>query len=175
MKRNLLSLAAAFAAALMINLSANAQNSRNDVGMVTSKSFHRASRVTTSAATSEINSKAVRDFYRRFSEISGESWFSVDNGFVVKFTKDGIQNRADYDKKGNLLTVFRYLNEDQLPHDVRHLVKSTYYDYGITHIVEVSLNNTTAYLINIQDKTTFKQLKVVNDEMEVTHDYVLAK
>ena len=84
-----------------------------------------------------INSKAVRDFSKVFKQASNEAWFVTDDGFVVKFKQDGVETRADYNKKGNWLHTIRTYDENKLPADIRHRVKSSYYDYDILQVQEI--------------------------------------
>ena len=50
--------------------------------------------------TKNINSKAIKDFQERYSNINSAMWFSDQNGFVSYFVQNGFGNRAFYDKKG---------------------------------------------------------------------------
>ena len=120
----------------------------------------------------EISTKAVRNFIRNYKNVSDVQWFRFDKGFsVAYFTMDGIRTRVFYDKKGNCEGMIRDYFEDQLPLEIRHLVKSTYYDFSIYLINEVTINRTTAYIVKIQNKTSLKTIVVVNDEMVIMEEY----
>ena len=67
--------------------------------------------------------------------------------------------------------MLRYYQEEKLPHEIRGLVKSTYYDYDIYLITEVNRNEKIAYVVKMEDKTSWKTVKVVDGEMEVLEDY----
>ena len=119
-----------------------------------------------------IKSKAIRDFSKTFETVTNEDWYVIKNGFMVKFKKQDIQHRVIYNKRGNWIATFRYYNEDQLRSDVRNLIKSTWYDAAITHITEVIFGNKTAYLVNTEDKTSIKTIKVVNNDMEICQEII---
>jgi hypothetical protein len=119
-----------------------------------------------------VNTKALRDFSKAFKTVTNENWHIVQDGFIAKFKQNNIQNRVDYDKKGNWLTTFRYYGEDHLPREVRHLVKSSFYDFDIIVVTEVTVGNKTAYLVSIEDKTSSKKIRVVDNEMDVLEDFV---
>jgi hypothetical protein len=95
----------------------------------------------------------------------------TSNGFVVRYTANGIQNRAYLNRRGNYETCVRYYTENELPSEVRQQVKSSYYDYKITSVKEVNYNHSTAYLVTIEDATSWKIIHVVNREMEVSEDH----
>jgi hypothetical protein len=122
-----------------------------------------------------INPKAIRDFSRTFSNVTNEDWHIIRNGFIARFKLQDMQYRIVYNKKGSRLATFCYYNEQQLPADVRRLIKSTFYDFNIVQVTEVSVAGKTAYLVNIQDKTSLKTIKVVNDEMEIMQDVCILK
>ena len=82
----------------------------------------------TAVLANEVNSKAVRDFSSEYKNASDVRWIQSDNGFAVYFANSGIKTRILYDRKGHRLGLIRDYGEDQLPRDVRSLVKSVYYD-----------------------------------------------
>jgi hypothetical protein len=54
-----------------------------------------------------------------------------------------------------------------MPKDLRHIVKSTYYDYAINLVQEIERpNESTVYLIQLTDKTALINLKVCDEEVE---------
>ena len=120
----------------------------------------------------EINTKAVRNFIRDYKNVTGAKWFKSANGlFVVYFTNENIQNWIYYNKKGDFEFMLRHFNEEKLPPDVRHLVKSNYYDFSIYHVSEIRYNGKTAWYVTIEDKTCWKKIKVLDAEMEVVEVY----
>ncbi|MGZ8541331.1 MAG: hypothetical protein ACXWV6_11820, partial [Chitinophagaceae bacterium] len=91
--------------------------------------------------------------------------------FVVYFTSEDIKSFVYYNNKGVFEFMIRYYNEEKLPADVRHLVKSNYYDFSIYHVTEVTRNNKIAYAVKMEDKTLWKTVKVVDGEMELMEEY----
>jgi hypothetical protein len=119
----------------------------------------------------EISTKAVRNFTRDYKNVSDAKWVVTGNSFSVLFTNDGVHTRILYNKKGDRVWTIRDYTENKLPQDIRHLVKSTYYDFDIYCINEITANGTTCYIIKIQDKTSLKTIKVADDEMFVMKEY----
>lgn len=128
------------------------------------------------AAASTISTRAIKDFRTRYTKIADEQWSRFEKGFAAYFTKDGFKVRAYYDRRGNWLASLKYCNESQLPHFIRDIVKREYYDFTITQVLEISVPEHTAWLLNVEDKDTFKVVRI-NDEgdMDLLHDYVKAK
>jgi len=75
--------------------------------------------------------------------------------------------RAFYDKKGRVRFTISYYSEKELPCEVRAVVKPEYYDYAILSVEEVKLNGKSIYLIDMQDSTTIKTVRVADGEMEL--------
>ena len=120
----------------------------------------------------EINIKAVRNFISRYKNVNDAKWFKSSNGlFAVYFTSEDIKSFLYYNNRGVFEYMIRYYNEEKLPADVRHLVKSKYYDFSIYQVTEVTRNNKIAYVVKMEDKTLWKTIKVVDGEMEVTEEY----
>ena len=80
----------------------------------------------------KVSQKAVRDLAKSFKNLSGENWFKVRDGFVAMFTVDEIDHQVSYDKKGTWLFTIRSYGESKLSDDIRHMVKSSYYDLTLT-------------------------------------------
>lgn len=122
-------------------------------------------------AKTEIADKVVKKFAKSFPMVSSQEWAPTADGYLVSFTSGGIENRAFLTKKGNCVHLLRYFSGKELPADVYKLVRSNYFDHEITFVTEVNTNNKTAYLVTIEDKTTMKIIKVVDNEMEVSAEY----
>ena len=124
----------------------------------------------------EISSDAVRNFMKDHKDVTNAKWSKLANGYsAVNFTVDSITTRIVYDRGGHRENIVRYYFENRLPPAVRHLVKSTYYDFNIYHIIEPTLNGVTSYLVKMEGKSTWKTVKVVDGEMEEVEEYLKLK
>jgi hypothetical protein len=119
-----------------------------------------------------VNTRAMRNFVKSYSSAVDANWQPVkEGGWQVFFIADSIRCRALYSKRGNWLFTLRSYNENRLPRDVRSIVRSTYYDYAITYIDEVSApGQATTYLVQIQDEKGIKILQVADGEMETLRE-----
>ncbi|HEV8507303.1 MAG TPA: hypothetical protein VGQ53_17955 [Chitinophagaceae bacterium] len=114
-----------------------------------------------------VNPTVIRSFLKTYKDVSGEKWIEVRQGFVAMFNYNSIDYQVAYDKKGNLLHTIRSYNEDKMSQDLRHIVKSNYYDYDINrvHEIETPLNSIT-YFIQLVGKKELINLGVSDGEME---------
>ncbi|MBS1604201.1 MAG: hypothetical protein JST42_16155 [Bacteroidetes bacterium] len=121
-----------------------------------------------------VNTRALRNFGKSYSSAVDAEWQALkDGGWQVRFVSDSIRYRALYSGKGNWLFTIGSYNENRLPRDVRSIVKTTYYDYAITYIDEVSApGQPTTYLVQIQDEKAIKILQVADGEMETLRELV---
>lgn len=122
-----------------------------------------------------VSSKTLNSFAGMFKGAANARWFEVDNKFLVKFNKDGRETTALFSKKGNHIYTISYGSEKHLPADVRYRIKSTYFDYEITHAIEVNSLGKTAWIVKVEDEKHLITVKVVDDEMEETENYRRAK
>jgi hypothetical protein len=117
----------------------------------------------------DVNPKALKDFNKSFKNIKPEQWYKVIDGFIADFKENEIETKVAYDQKGKWHCTVRTFGENQLPSDVRDLVKSRYYDYKILVVYEIRHDN-TVYILKIEDATTLKTLRVVDGELEIISD-----
>jgi hypothetical protein len=123
------------------------------------------------ARLNEINGRAARDFGRQYKNVSDAEWFKLKEGFVVHFTNDGIKSRAFYTKNGHYEGLIRSYFEDELPREIRHLVRRSYYDFSIRHVYEVSFEGMTSYLVKMEDKTSWKAVRVIDGRIDVMEEF----
>lgn len=121
---------------------------------------------------SNINTKVLRSFYESYGEVPDARWFRADNGFGVVLKHNGMNKTIYYKRNGIVDAEIFYYTEDLLPKQVRHLVKSNFYDYAITYVTEVHKNDATAFYVKIEDSASIKTLKIVEEEWEVTNTMV---
>ena len=77
-----------------------------------------------------------------------------------------------YNNRGQRLYTIRNYDETKLPKDVRHVVKSTYYDYAITLVQEIEdAAGTITYLVHLEGKTELINLRA-NYEMDEFEKYI---
>ncbi|AEV98391.1 hypothetical protein A4D02_22430 [Niastella koreensis] len=119
-----------------------------------------------------VHVKAETNFTKTYKNATDITWYTLnDKRLMVRFFDNGVQTKIFYSKRGNQDAVVRYYNEDKLPNEVRGAVKSTYYDFNIFMVIEVTVSNQTAYLVKIEDKTCTKTIRFMNGEMNVVEEF----
>lgn len=149
-------------AILFFTHSANALNSNKIIATGDDTPRSKATVVKSGSA----NSKAENDFNKRFNNAAGAWWIADNNSIASYFKEDGFTNKVCYDRKGNWMYSMIYYNESKLPKNVRGYVKSAYYDMSIVLVKEVQTTLGKVYVVNLEDKTTIRIVKV-NDEGEM--------
>ncbi|HSZ32084.1 MAG TPA: hypothetical protein VK772_02175 [Puia sp.] len=125
------------------------------------------------ADMNSVNKKAATDFKDRFGNPAGTRWFSDEEGFTSYFKVDGFTDKVCYDKKGNWKYSTIYYGESKIPKNVRAEVKSIYYDMSIIQVEEVQTLNGKGYVINLEDQTTIRIIKLNEEgEMEIIQEII---
>lgn len=110
--------------------------------------------------------KALGIFNKMFSNARNVSWKTDRKGLLtVYFETEGKIQRAGFDKKGNLDYTISYYREEQLPKPILLKVKQTYFGKSIFCVTELTYLGVTAYLIILEDKTSWLHIKIIGDEM----------
>jgi hypothetical protein len=99
-----------------------------------------------------VNEKVLRSFNSVFSTATNVQWTEYPDHYYVSFSQNDVMVRAEYDKKGNLLSSLRYYDAQHLPLNILCKVKKDYPDKNIDVVTEVSTTDGTAYIIQLQDK-----------------------
>jgi hypothetical protein len=160
MKKQLLScICGGLAYILSVNSSLAQQPSFKELPPVT---------ITVTATKVSINAKVNSAFEQFFKNASNIIWYEIDRKFLVKFIQNDQLNRALFTKNGQLIYHISYGFEKHLPFEVRHLVKSNYYDQSITRVLKVNQEKRTIWVINLEDDKDHIMVRVEDMELEET-------
>jgi hypothetical protein len=121
-----------------------------------------------------ISPRAVKDFMNTHKNVTGESWMKTKDGFSVRFNSDDVRTTIYYDKKGNWSGSIKIYGEENLLREVRHVVKSTYYDYNIVYAQEIETTDSDGvptYVVCVEDKTKIKMIRIRDGEMSVWKEF----
>jgi hypothetical protein len=115
----------------------------------------------------DVNNRAARDFVKRYDQAIDPNWYKAYNGYIVKFRLNNNIHRAAYNEWGDWTYTIQYYKEESMPKDIRAIVKRVYYDYTITQVEEIKTpNQPVTYLVHMQDATTWRNVKVCDNDME---------
>ena len=129
----------------------------------------------TEAGKSQINSKTLSNFSNRFDDGVKNVMWTKDKDHIdrVYFETDGKVTRAGFNKKGQFLYSITTYKEEMLPVDVWVIVKEKYYHKSIFCVAEVNVMNNIAFIITLEDATSWRKIKVQDDQ--VTEEQVYLK
>jgi hypothetical protein len=149
------------------SITANAQDIAGVFSNSTDKHFTDAATGARSRILplAEVNIHAARDFSKKFKDATDVIWVDGTAGPSVYFKQDGISMRATYNRLGNREYSLKYYDESGMRKDLRHLVKSTYYDYSILQVTEIERNESISYLVKMQNDKEYLTVKVIEGEM----------
>jgi hypothetical protein len=175
MKKNLIAL-------VIVSVASLTGISRASAQIISSSSSleHQINATKTKSSINEfeaISPRALKNFADTYKNVSGESWTKIKGGFSVLFTLNDIRTSILYDSRGYWLSSIKYYHEEKMIHEVRHIVKSAYYDYNIVYAQEIETADTKGmptYIICLEDKTNIKIVRVCDGEMSVWKEYTKA-
>jgi hypothetical protein len=120
-----------------------------------------------------ISTKVISNFDHMFKDAKNVIWtkdkHSIDR---VYFETKGKVTRAAFNQKGQFLYSITTYGEEMLPQEVLTQVKNTYYGRSIFGVTEVSAMGKSAYLIILEDKTSWLHIKVVDGEISEEKFYL---
>jgi hypothetical protein len=123
---------------------------------------------------SRVHTRAMRDFLKRDKTASNVDWMIVETGYVAKYTDENNSNcRTVYNSRGGFVYTIRQYYENKMPRDIRHIVKSEYYDYTITLVEQIEeTRRPLVYVVHMEDATTLKNVRVCERGMDVMSEYM---
>ena len=119
-----------------------------------------------------VNLRVIRNFMKEFPGVSNETWSILNNGcYFVRFAKDEINYRIEYNQKGHWLSTTKVYGPKNLVSSVQQSVMSTYHDYKIYCVAEVILGSRTAFYITLEDESSWLKIRLMNDKIEEIESY----
>lgn len=118
-----------------------------------------------------VESKAFKNFRRAYPGVSNEKWHFADNHYFVSFALNNVKNKVVYNRDGNIDYTLRVSSEKMLPESIRSAIKSTYYDFNITNVQELTLKSRVIYLTKITDGETWKTIRAAENGIEEIESY----
>lgn len=151
------------------NLSLN----KNDLLAYAETMFNQQNGASFSPSTPEaVNIRVIRNFKKEFTAVENETWSMMNNGcYIVRFSKKDIQHRVEYNQKGHWLSTTRFYTQQYLSPSIRQQVMSTYYNYKIFCVAEVTVGNRNAYYVTLEDESSWLKIRLMGDKIEEVEAY----
>ena len=121
--------------------------------------------ITVTPAT-KVPTAVNKSFNETFKGAVNPEWYKLDKRYLVTFLTTDQQNRALYKNNGELVYHIRYGVEQNLPDDIRRMIKSSYVDYNITMAISVTQDQRNIWVVNLEAKDKYIIVRVENGEME---------
>jgi len=88
-------------------------------------------------------------------------------GYVRRFTVDGLAKKAFYNKRGKWQCTVAGYTESKMPTPVRRVVLTSYYDYKILYVHEITMaGKATVYQVQVRYGHIIKILRVADEQVE---------
>ena len=124
--------------------------------------------ITATSSNISVSAKVNKAFGHFFKNATHLRWYEIDKKFLVKFIQNDQENRALFTKTGQLVYHISYGTEQHLPADVRHLIKSNYYDQSITRVLKVNQDSRNIWVVSLEDAKDYVMVRVEDMELEET-------
>ena len=152
---------------ILISAGAHSQTSVNVKLKADVSKFKEGSPDKTTAP--EVNSRIMKSFNKLFSDAENIRWWNEKNNQIVYFKRKGKATRAVFAKNGDLKFAITTYTEEYLPGEILLKVKENYYGKSIFGVTEVQAEDKTAYVITLEDKTSWSTIKVLDGEITLEH------
>jgi len=124
--------------------------------------------VTATSSNVVVSARVNKAFSHFFQNASNLRWYEINKKFLVKFIQNDQENRALFTKNGQLVYHISYGAEKHLPAEVRHLIKSNYYDQSITRVLKVNQDSRNIWVVSMEDAKDHIMVRVEDMELEET-------
>jgi len=125
----------------------------------------------TVTAKTNVSKAVTKSFAESFPEATNEHWYKMSKRYLVDFMENDQKNKALFQKNGAIIYHLTYGHENDLPDDIRKLVKSNYVDFNITSAINVHQDNRNVWVINIEDSKKLILVRWEENAIEEVGNY----
>lgn len=159
-------------AAISLALAANSVSAQGTADKLLTSNFYPEIETAVPAEKAyAVNTKAMRNFKKQFSDASGDSWYAMKGGYRVKFLQENVYAMADYTRKGDWVCTIKTYGENKLPRAIRNSVRQAYFDHRIFLVQEIKTTQNMVYLVKIEDDHSWMTLRVSDQDIEELEVY----
>lgn len=113
--------------------------------------------------------KAIKEFNKQFNNSILPVVYPSNGGFLLKAAADGHTITSAYNKNGNWIYTIKQYSSESLLTNIIDVVQKGYNTHGyyITTMKKIDQpGNGSVYLVNMQSSTSYKTLRVSNNQVE---------
>jgi hypothetical protein len=128
----------------------------------------------TSIKTDAVTDKIQQAFSKKFPNVTNSAWYGINKKhtlFGVRFWRNDTCGLAVFLRSGYLVYSAMLVPESRLSNAYRKLIRGNYTDYAILNILEVSLDNRTMWVVQLQNAGNAVVVCLENGFLEVVKDY----
>jgi hypothetical protein len=123
-----------------------------------------------------VNVKMHKHFSKNFKNATDIRIHPETDHTQISFRENGITNSVQYNKKGKWQYSLRTYDESKLSDNIRNDVETAYPGYRVFGFVnEVDVLDKTATLVMIENKDSWKRIRIVDNEISVYEEYRKSK
>lgn len=124
-----------------------------------------------SAVTKEVN----KAFKSTFPDAENLKWYKLDKDYLAKFIMSDMSHNALFKKNGYLKYDVSYGSENNLPPDILKQVQSSYENFKITRVFNVTQANRNIWVVNLEGLKNYVVVRVEDGELEEVNKFAKAK
>lgn len=133
--------------------------------------FKELPEITISKDMPQISDRVWNSFQEYFKGASKIRWYEINKNYLAKFIMNEQDNQAAFTKKGNLIYHISYGAENNLPEDVRKIVKESYYSQNITSVIKVNQDDKIVWVVNLEDDNNLYLVRVTDGALDEIEKY----
>jgi hypothetical protein len=118
------------------------------------------------------NSRMYSDFSKHFKNATDIKSSQIKNSTLISCNMDGKLTRVLYNKNGKWQHTITTYESDKLAESIRDQVSDAFPRYSIFGgVIEVEAGNKKAHFVTIENKSSWKRIRVVDGEMDVYEEF----
>ena len=123
-----------------------------------------------------VNVKMHNHFSKNFKNATDIRIHPKADHIQISFKENGTSNTVQYNKKGKWQYSLRTYDESKLSDNIRNDVETAYPGFIVFGFVnEVDVLDKTATLVMIENKDSWKRIRIVDNEISVYEEYRKSK
>ena len=123
-------------------------------------------------AATEVNQRLYDAFRKSFPDAEDLAWYNYDKDYLAKFIVKDMNHNALFRQRGSLVYDISYGYEQNLPDEIKELVKRNYDDYNIIRTINIKTGGRNIWVVKLEGLKKYITVRIEEKEIDEVESFI---
>lgn len=123
-------------------------------------------------AATEVNQRLYDAFRKSFPDAEDLAWYNYDKDYLAKFIVKDMNHNALFRQRGSMVYDISYGYEQNLPDEIKELVKRNYDDYNIIRTINIKTGGRNIWVVKLEGLKKYITVRIEEKEIDEVESFI---